>query len=120
MDSFTIDNKTAKKLAQKYNINLRVIPLKEWINGLNIELEHGKKYKLTNVTNNNLDMTAKITIAHLLENPHYYARLLQMESDAEIYWSTRNKPSIFLPQSGSSYYKYIKYKTKYQNLINKK
>ena len=44
----------------------------EFLDGLNIELEHGLKNTKTNVTNNDLIKTAKIALAHLNEFPNYY------------------------------------------------
>ena len=40
--------------------------------GLNIELEHGKINSFTNVTDDDLEKTAKIALAHLNELPNYY------------------------------------------------
>lgn len=86
----------AIKLAKKYKINLDVIDINEWHYGLNVELEHGTKFgTFTNITNNNLSITAKIVIAHLTEFPDYYKRLLKLETQADKYWSSRNKPNIF-------------------------
>lgn len=45
---------------------------KEFLEGINIELEHGKINPKTNVTNDDLIMTAKIALAHLNEYPNYY------------------------------------------------
>ena len=42
------------------------------LRGLNIELEHGLINKSTNVTNDDLLLTAKIALAHLKEFPNYY------------------------------------------------
>ena len=44
----------------------------DFLEGINIELEHGLKNIRTNVTNNDLITTAKIALAHLLEYPNYY------------------------------------------------
>ena len=44
----------------------------EFLDGLNLELEHGFVHPDTNVTNNNLILTAKIALAHLNEFPNYY------------------------------------------------
>ena len=44
----------------------------EFLEGLNIESEHGTINYKTNVTNNNLITTAKIALAHLSEYPNYY------------------------------------------------
>ena len=46
--------------------------LEEFLDGLNIELEHGLINKDTNVTDNDLIKTAKIALAHLNEYPNYY------------------------------------------------
>lgn len=87
----------AKKLGEKFKINFKIINFDEWIFGLNIELEHGKYFgKTTNITNNNLNLTAKIVIAHLLEFPNYYYYLKKMEERGEKYWKDKNKPNIFI------------------------
>lgn len=44
----------------------------EFLEGINIELEHGTRNYLTNVTNDDLLTTAKIALAHLNEFPNYY------------------------------------------------
>jgi len=44
----------------------------EFLEGINIELEHGTVNYLTNVTNDDLLTTAKIALAHLNEYPNYY------------------------------------------------
>lgn len=61
---------------------------------MNIEMEHGSISSLTNVTNDNLLLTGKIALAHILEYPDYYDRLKRMEKDAELYWKTKSKPYI--------------------------
>lgn len=44
----------------------------EFLDGINIELEHGTINPKTNVTNDDLITTAKIALAHLYEYPNYY------------------------------------------------
>ncbi len=44
----------------------------EFLDGINVELEHGTVNPKTNVTNDNLLVTAKIALAHLNEFPNYY------------------------------------------------
>ena len=44
----------------------------EFLDGINIELEHGTVSPKTNVTNNDLIITSKIALAHLNEIPNYY------------------------------------------------
>ena len=60
------------KVADKLNIDFDIIPITDFITGINIELEHGKINPITNVTNDDLLMTAKIALAHLNEFPDYY------------------------------------------------
>jgi hypothetical protein len=90
-----ITEKEALSLAKKFNINLNVINLDQWLYGLNVELEHGKKINLTDVTNDNKKITCKIVIAHLIEDPYYYYGLYHMENKSKKYWKNKIKPSIF-------------------------
>jgi hypothetical protein len=50
--------------------------------GLEVELEHGSRDPVTNVTGDDPVVTAKIALAHLNEFPDYYARLERMEEEA--------------------------------------
>ena len=51
--------------------------------GMEVELEHGVRNVVTNVTNDDLVLTGKIALAHLLEFPDYYTRLQRMEDEAQ-------------------------------------
>lgn len=62
----------AVNIANKLNIKFNEFSIKDFLTGLNIELEHGKINPKTNVTNDDLEMTAKIALAHLYEYPNYY------------------------------------------------
>lgn len=55
--------------------------------GMDVELEHGKHDADTNVTDDDVVVTAKIARAHLNEFPDYYTRLAVMEAEAEAYWA---------------------------------
>ena len=44
----------------------------EFLDGINVELEHGLVNPETNITNNDLILTSKIALAHLSEFPNYY------------------------------------------------
>jgi Protein of unknown function (DUF5661) len=55
--------------------------------GMDVELEHGTRELATNVTDDDVTVTAKIARAHLNEFPDYYSRLAVMEADAEAYWA---------------------------------
>ena len=55
-----------------------------------MELEHGTRFPVANVTNNDPILTGMIALAHLLEFPDYYTRLLKLEDEAKKYWSSKN------------------------------
>ena len=50
--------------------------------GMDVELEHGTQDSDTNVTDDDVTVTAKIARAHLNEFPDYYSRLAVMEAEA--------------------------------------
>ena len=64
--------KDAFKVAEILDIKFDKFPPEDLLRGLNIELEHGLINKSTNVTNDDLLLTAKIALAHLKEFPNYY------------------------------------------------
>jgi len=75
-------------LVAKYlNIKFDKFDIKQFRNGMDVELEHGSVDKFTNVTNDDPILTGKIALAHLNEFPDYYIRLDEMEEEAEKYWS---------------------------------
>ena len=57
--------------------------------GMDVELEHGTRDLQTNVTDDDMTVTAKIARAHLNEFPDYYTRLAVMEAEAQTYWAAR-------------------------------
>ena len=59
-------------VAKILNIDFKKFSLQDFVMGINIELEHGLVNPLTNITNDDLLMTAKIALAHLNEYPTYY------------------------------------------------
>jgi hypothetical protein len=58
--------------------------------GMNVELEHGKRFPDLDVTGDDPVVTVKIALAHLREFPDYYARLEAMEREAEAAWESRD------------------------------
>ena len=64
--------KDAVDIANKLGITFDKFSIYDFLTGLNIELEHGKINEFTNVTNDSLELTAKIALAHLNEFPNYY------------------------------------------------
>lgn len=66
------NKKDAIYAASILGITFNKYTLEEFLDGMNIELEHGNVNKLTNVTNDNIITTAKIALAHLNEYQNYY------------------------------------------------
>ena len=64
--------KDAIEAANLLNITFDKFTPFEFLDGLNIEAEHGTISPQTNVTNDDLIMTAKIALAHLNEFSNYY------------------------------------------------
>jgi hypothetical protein len=60
------------------------IPLEDFIIGLEVELEHGTRFKDANVTNNHPLLTGKIVLAHLKETMDYYQRLDVAELEGDL------------------------------------
>jgi phage shock protein PspC (stress-responsive transcriptional regulator) len=79
----TFTDKQARELGKKVGIDFEKVNIDEFRKGLTVELEHGAHDPETNVTNDDLELTAKITWAHLKELPDYYTRLIEMEAEAE-------------------------------------
>lgn len=80
MKKFTLAE--AKEIADKLGIDfskVRFTP-EEFLEGLNIELEHGLVDSETNVTNDDPVMTGKIALAHLNEVSAYYNEDIGLEA----------------------------------------
>jgi len=56
----------------------------EFRRGLEVELEHGIRFKSANVTNNHPLLTGKIVLAHLKETLDYYDRLEVAELEGDL------------------------------------
>jgi hypothetical protein len=59
--------------------------------GIEVEYEHGTINTITNITNDDPTMTAKIAAAHLYEDPYYYNGLEMMEEAPYEYWKTHDE-----------------------------
>jgi hypothetical protein len=60
------------------------IPLEDFRMGLEVELEHGTRFKDANVTNNHPILTGKIVLAHLKETMDYYRRIDVAELEGDL------------------------------------
>ena len=61
------------------------IPVEEFKQGLEVELEHGLQTPDANVTNNHPILTGKIVLAHLKEMLSYYTRLKVAELEGDLF-----------------------------------
>lgn len=68
--------------------------LDDFLLGLNIELEHGLINPKTNVTNNDLILTAKVALAHLQEFPNYYNSVYGLTNFEKILYQNLKKINI--------------------------
>lgn len=84
---FTVEE--ARKYGELLGINWSKFDVDQFRDGMDVELEHGTVDPLTNVTNDDPLMTAKIALAHLNEFPDYYIRLEKMEQEAEAFWDKK-------------------------------
>lgn len=73
-----------KKVLGAVNVEGMDIPLADFIAGLEVELEHGTRFKDANVTNNHPLLTGKIVLAHLKETMDYYQRLEVAELEGDL------------------------------------
>jgi len=86
-----LNSKDAKEIGDDLAINWNEVKLEEFTKGINVELEHGKKFLENNDTNNDKNLTGKIAWAHLKEFPDYYTRLEKLEKTAGAYWKSKGK-----------------------------
>ena len=78
-------NEQVAAVAGEIGLNLAEAPfdIDQFRRGMEVELEHGVRDPVTNVTNDDPMITGKIAWAHLREFPDYYDRLAVMEAEAE-------------------------------------
>ena len=90
--------KQVKAVGDYLGVNWEALEVEELQEGMIVELEHGIRRGLrrTNVTSDDLILTAKIALAHINEFPDYYDRLEKMEESAKKYWKGKKKPDLFL------------------------
>jgi hypothetical protein len=64
------------------------ITIERFVRGLEVELEHGLRFKDANVTNNHPILTGKIVLAHFKETLDYYERLEVAELEGDLLKAT--------------------------------
>jgi hypothetical protein len=85
---FTLEQARAAGVRIGIDWDASPFSLEQFRMGMDVELEHGTRDPATNVTDDDVIMTAKIARAHLNEFPDYYTRLAKMEAEAEADWTT--------------------------------
>lgn len=83
-EKFTTEE--ARIIGEKLGLDWSKFDVEQFRMGLDVELEHGKRNALTNVSDDDDQITGKIALAHLNEFPDYYSRLDFMEKEAEQFW----------------------------------
>jgi Protein of unknown function (DUF5661) len=86
--------KEAGTILSKINTTKMKIPLEAFRRGLEVELEHGTRFKDANVTNNHPILTGKIVLAHLKEMMDYYMRLEVAELEGDLLKATLAKDPL--------------------------
>jgi hypothetical protein len=76
--------KEAKVILAKLNTEKMKIDLEEFRKGMEVELEHGIRFRDANVTNNHPILTGMIVLAHLKESLDYYKLLEVAELEGDL------------------------------------
>jgi hypothetical protein len=74
----------AKAILGRVNAEKMKIDLEEFRKGMEVELEHGIRFKDANVTNNHPILTGMIVLAHLKESLDYYKLLEVAELEGDL------------------------------------
>ena len=85
--TFGVDE--ARRIGEEIGINWATarFDVEQFRIGMTVELEHGLHDLVTNVSDDDPQVTGKIALAHLNEFPDYYTRLERMEEEARRDWS---------------------------------
>ena len=80
----TFTSEEARRVGEEIGIDWTSAPfdVEQFRMGMDVELEHGLRDLLTNVSHDDPIVTGKIALAHLNEFPDYYTRLDRMEEEA--------------------------------------
>jgi hypothetical protein len=75
LENSKLSSDEAKTILSEINLEGMNVDIDEFRRGLEVELEHGLRFKDANVTNNHPILTGKIVLAHLKESSYYYKLL---------------------------------------------
>lgn len=79
-----VSPREAKMILSHVNKGKMAIDLKDFREGLQVELEHGMTFKDANVTNNHPLLTGLIVLAHFKESLDYYKLLEVAELEGDL------------------------------------
>ena len=85
LEDAKVSSDEARVILSEVNVEKMDIELDEFRNGLEVELEHGTRFKEANVTNNHPILTGKIVLAHLMESLYYYKLLEVAELEGDLF-----------------------------------
>jgi hypothetical protein len=87
----SVTKEEASRILSIVNTQGMDIPIDDFLQGLDVELEHGTRYEDANVTNNHPILTGKIVLAHLKEAIDYYKRIDVAEIEGDLLQAIRSK-----------------------------
>lgn len=84
LEAASIPQSEARIILDEVNESGMTLPLEDFRQGLEIELEHGLRFRDANVTSNHPLLTGMIVLAHMKESLLYYKYLRVAELEADI------------------------------------
>ena len=87
----SVSKEEAATILSIVNIRKMDIPIDDFKQGLEVELEHGTRYEDANVTNNHPVLTGMIVLAHLKETMDYYKRIDVAEIEGDLLKAIQSK-----------------------------
>jgi len=96
LDKPKVQSEEAQVILSKLDVGTMKIGLEDFRQGLEVELEHGIRFKDVNVTNNHPILTGKIALAHFKESLDYYKRLEIAEIEGDLLKAAVSKDSAKL------------------------
>ena len=91
IEEATVTKEEALKILDIVNTKGMDIPLEDFRQGMEVELEHGTRYEDANVTNNHPILTGKIVMAHLKATMDYYKRIDVAEIEGDLLKAIRSR-----------------------------
>jgi len=91
MTKAQVTEREASAILEIVNKKGMKIPLRDFRQGLEVELEHGTRYEDANVTNNHPILSGMIVLAHLKETLDYYKRIEVAEIEGDLLQAVMSK-----------------------------